>query len=223
MTQANPRLNMALGQLITNEVLDQRVLDAIVAVPRENFLPEQLRSAAYADEDIKLENGRFLIEPMVLARLLGEAHLAPNSRVLCIGAAPGYIAAVCAQLASRVLGTETNEALADAANANLQSIGIWHARVEVIDDLKKGFADEGPFDAIFLCGAVTGVPEMLPAQIAEGGCMLGVKNVSSNPTVAGLGRAFIARREKNRLIARELFDTATPMIEGFGKPPAFRF
>ena len=222
MARTQQALNMALGQLITNTVRDPRVLDAMIAVPRENFVPMARRGASYADDDIDVGHNRSVMEPMVLARLLEAAKLAPQSNVLVIGAAPGYIAAVAAQLAARVLGTETSDELADLANANLQSLGIWHAKVVRVNDLRKGMGEEGKFDAIFLGGAVEDVPAELALQLAPNGVLLGVQQIAgSRPGTRGLGKAFAARAHGAMLVFDELFDASVGALPGFEKKTTF--
>lgn len=224
MAPTQSALNMALGQIITNTVRDPRALDAMVAVPRENFVPPALRGASYADAGLDVGYGRFLIEPMVLARLLAEGNITPDNNVLVIGAAPGYIAAVAAQLAARVLGTENSEELADFANANLQSLGLWHAKVVTVKSLTQGYADEGKFDAIILGGAVEEIPPALGEQLAEGGVILGVRNITQ-PQVGthGLGKAFAARKYAGVLRMAELFDASIGALPDFRKKVTFIF
>src|SRR5690606_26816472 len=106
----NPRMNMALGQLLVNEVLDQRLLRAMLSVPRELFVPDRLKHAVYVDEDLDLGGGRYLISPLTLARLLAMADIRPHSRALCVGALSGYCAAVLSKLAAHVVATENDAA-----------------------------------------------------------------------------------------------------------------
>ena len=103
MDFAAARLNMVDNQLRTSRVLDEGLLDAFLAIPRERFVPVALHDAAYCDEDLPLGNGRMLMEPMILGRLLQEARIAPGDKVLDIGCASGYAAAIIARLANRVI------------------------------------------------------------------------------------------------------------------------
>ncbi len=117
------RLNMVESQLRTNKVTDEAVLAAFRAVPREQFVPAALAGIAYSDDDISLGDGRVLLQPMVLARLLQLAALAPGDGVLEVGAASGYAAALLARLASRVVAVESNARLAAIARTRPRRAG----------------------------------------------------------------------------------------------------
>src|SRR5690348_12087479 len=92
------RKHMIFGQLYTNDILDKRILDAMAAVPREEFLPEKLRGAAYVDDDLEVSPGRFLMAPLTFAKLLDLAEITPACRVLIVGCLNGYYAAVISKL-----------------------------------------------------------------------------------------------------------------------------
>ncbi|HKW55649.1 MAG TPA: rRNA adenine N-6-methyltransferase family protein, partial [Stellaceae bacterium] len=118
------RLTMVESQLRPNKVTDQAVLDAFLAVPRERFVPPALAATAYVDDDLPLGGGRFLIEPMVLARLIQLAEIGPDDVVLEIGAGTGYGTAIAARLARRVVGVECDARLAVSAVARLAELGL---------------------------------------------------------------------------------------------------
>src|SRR5262249_10377274 len=124
MDYAAARRNMVESQLRPNKVTDAAVLDAMATLPRERFAPEAMRSVAYVDEDIPVGRGRFLMEPMVLARLLQLASVSPGDAALVVGAATGYTAAVLARLAGRVIVLESDPQLAAHARDTLASLGI---------------------------------------------------------------------------------------------------
>ena len=104
------RINMVNNQLLTNKLRDDRIAQALLSVPRENFVPKKLRGVAYLDEDIALSSERILMEPMAFARILQAAEIASTDIVLDIACATGYSTAVLAQLAATVVGLETDEA-----------------------------------------------------------------------------------------------------------------
>src|SRR5215470_15865453 len=173
MDYALARHNMVESQIRTNKVTDPALLAAFDAVPREQFVPAALRSVAYVDEDIPIGKGRHLLEPMVLARLLQLAEIAPGDVVLDVGCATGYAAAIMARLAKRVVAFEQDGELRSAAERNLAALGA--ANVTLLEGaLSEGAASHGPFAVILLEGCVETMPPALTGQLAEGGRLVGV-------------------------------------------------
>ena len=166
MEYARARLNMVNNQLRPSRVDDPRVLDAMAHVPRERFLPKALRGVAYADEDLPLPGGAWLIEPLVLARLVQAAEVSPADVVLVVGCTTGYAGAVLARLAGTVILVEPPAAAAPV-EALLDHLGVDNIVVVVSDDPAGGHPDQAPFDVILLVGSVPGVPPALLEQIGE--------------------------------------------------------
>ncbi len=214
---AKARLNMVDGQVKPNRVTDNGVLDALLEVPRELFVPKALRGIAYVDEDICIGGNRYLMEPMVLARLLNEAQIRRNEVVLDIGCATGYSTAVIARLANTVVGLESDPDMARQAGTLLSQIGVDNA-VVVTGPLTDGYAAQGPYGCIVLNGAVAEVPEQICSQLAEGGRLAAVVRPPGQT-----GRAVLWTRVGGALSRRELFDAATPILPGFEPRPAFVF
>ncbi len=210
------RTVMVQSQLRPNRLTDERLADALLSVPRERFLPRLLSTVAYADEDLPLGSGRYLMEPMVLARLLQAAAIAPDEVVLHVGCATGYASAVMARLASSVVALEGNPELAARAIETLSDLQVANAAV-VEGDPAQGLADQGPFDVILIDGAVDRVPPALLDQLAEGGRLLAVLRGN------GIGVATIWRRENGIIGHRPLFDAATPVLPGFEAQAGFVF
>lgn len=212
------RQAMIDGQLRTSAVNDNRILDAFAVVPRERFVPDALRGVAYVDEDLPLGNGRWLIEPMVLARLLQFAAIGPTERVLVIGDPSGYAAAIVARLAGRVVVLESDAAAASAARQRLGELG--YANVEVVQGrLEQGYAADAPYGAIVLAGATADVPHVLRTQLVEGGRMVGVIRKPGAP----MGEAEVMTRLGALLSRRPVFDAGTPYLPGFQPAPSFAF
>jgi len=109
------RNHMVDGQLLPNRLVDDRVIDGMRSTPREEFLPKSLRSVAYVDEDLALGGGRYLMEPMVFARMIQEANIGPDDAVLDIGCLLGYSSAVLASMCNVVMCLEEDEAMAEEA------------------------------------------------------------------------------------------------------------
>jgi protein-L-isoaspartate(D-aspartate) O-methyltransferase len=205
------RTHMIDSQLRPNRVADQRVLAAFAGIRRELFVPEKLRQVAYIDEDLPLGDGRYLMEPMVAARLLQEAAIERTETVLVVGAGTGYEAAVAAQLARNVVALEEDAELARRARAALVEHAI--AAVSVVEGpLVQGHRQRAPYDVILFGGAVA-------AQLAEDGRLLAVVR----PAAAAVGRATLTIRTGGLLARRVIFDAATPFLPVFVPKPEFVF
>ncbi len=221
---SNAGTNMALGQIMTNEVLDARILAAMTSVPREAFVPEHLKHSAYVDDDLDVGGGRFLMEPMIFARLLAMADIRAHSRVLCVGALTGYCAAVLAKLASHVVATESDVALMGKMRSNFQHLGIANVDVQSVKSLTDGYANGAPYHVIVLPGAIDFIPEELGQQIAIGGRLVAVRRIAERPGPnGGLGRGLLVKRIHNQLHYREHFDASVPLLPGFARTDNFTF
>jgi protein-L-isoaspartate(D-aspartate) O-methyltransferase len=214
---ADARNCMVDSQIRPNRVMDQRVLSAMRAIPRERFLPPNVQALAYVDEDVPLGNGRFLMEPMVFARLLQAANLRPDERVLIVGTGTGYSAAVLAACGCRVFALEEDRALLAIADAVLprEAPGVTLGS----GPLAAGWPAEAPFDLIIIEGAVPEIPPALAVQVRqEIGRIL--------TAIYGAGRitqAVIAEATAFGLGISPLFDCATPPIPSLRKAPVFAF
>jgi protein-L-isoaspartate(D-aspartate) O-methyltransferase len=211
------RTNMIESQLRPSKIIDARVLGAFAGIRRELFVPEHLRAVAYVDEDLPLGRGRYLMEPMVAARLLQAAALERTDTVLIIGAGTGCEAALAAALARSVVALEEEPELARHAREALVEHSI--ASVSVVEGpLSQGYRPRAPYDAMLFCGAVPEVPSEIDSQLAEGGRLLAVVK-SRN----GIGRAILRTKTGGVMAQRVLFDAATPFLPGFLPTPAFVF
>lgn len=210
------RKAMVDSQLRPNRLTDDRIADAMMTLPREQFLPKALSGVAYVDEDIPLGKGRYMMEPMVLGRLLQVAEIGPNDTILHVGCGTGYASAVMAMLAGTVVALESDEDLVARATDLLSEQQVANTAV-VMGDLANGLADQGPYDLVLIEGAVAEVPQALIDQIAEGGRLLAVVRG------AGVGVATLYRRENGVVGHRELFDAATPILPGFEPRKSFVF
>jgi len=215
--EALRRLNMVESQLRTNKVIDPRVIEVMGQVPRAGFLPARLAGIAYVDEDIPLGDGRFLMEPMVFARLAQAANIREGDVALEIGTGCGYGTAVLAKLASTVVSVEDRPEAAAQAGAALARAGIDNA-VVVTGPLEAGYPSQSPYDVIIIAGAIAEPPEALLGQLAEGGRMVAVLRAGEGP-----GRATLWQRRGGIVGARALFDAYTPHLLGFAPATGFAF
>lgn len=218
MDYAIARHNMVEGQIRPNKVTDQLVIQAMESLPRELFLPKHLRGVAYTDEDISLGNGRSLMEPVVLARLLQAADIESNEIALLIGAGCGYEAAALAKIASTVVAVENDAEVVAEATSVLSSLGIDNAAI-LDGALTEGYPAQGPYDVIFINGAVEEVPAGLFEQLNDGGRLVTVVRSVSSP----IGVATLFTRNGASIGSRPLFDANVPVLSGFTAPPHFTF
>lgn len=208
---------MVESQLRTNKVTDPAILEAYETTPRERFLPEGRAGVAYVDEDLQVAPGRYLMEPMVQARLLQAAEIGASDVVLDIGCATGYSSAILSRLAGTVVALESDEGLAGKANEALQDLGIDNA-VVVQGDLTQGYPKQGPYNVILLGGAVAEIPGAILDQLAEGGRLVAVLRPEPH-----LGQAVLVGKNAETTSRRVLFDAATPLLPGFAAAARFVF
>jgi protein-L-isoaspartate(D-aspartate) O-methyltransferase len=214
------RQKMVDGQVRPSDVTDMRIIDAMLAVPREAFVPESQRALAYLDLDLDVSEAggvkRFLIKPVVIAKMLQAAEIAETDNVLVVGCASGYAAAVVAALGSRVTATESDGALAGKANDVLAKLGFGNVTVRTAA-AADGDEANAPYDVIVLAGATEIVPHRLYRQLRDGGRLVGVFGMSRPP------RAMIVTHSHADFGDRALFDAAVPVLPGLERPPAFVF
>jgi protein-L-isoaspartate(D-aspartate) O-methyltransferase len=215
------RHNMVDNQLHANKVYDDRVLDAFLRLRRELFVPSGLRGIAYIDENLPvapdMAPGRYLMEPMVAARLVQALAVRPKDAALVVGAGVGYEAAVLALLARSVIALEEHPELARIGRSALVDHRI--ASVTYVEaPLKGGHRARAPYDMILFGGAATAIPDEISAQLAEGGRMTAVLREPGS-----VGRAVLITRTGAVLAQRVIFDAATPLLPGFEAEPGFVF
>jgi protein-L-isoaspartate(D-aspartate) O-methyltransferase len=211
------RVNMIESQLRPNKVTDERVLDAFLRLRRELFVPERLRGVAYVDDDLPLGHGRYMMRPMVAARLLQAADVDAKDAALVVGAGVGYEAALLAQLARSVVALEENPDLARIGRSALVDHRIGSVSY-VEAPLLLGHRQRAPYDVILFAGAVVQIPAEISGQLAEGGRIAVVLRPHD-----GVGRATLITRTGGALAHRVMFDAAMPLLAGFVAKPAFVF
>jgi protein-L-isoaspartate(D-aspartate) O-methyltransferase len=213
------RRNMVDGQLRPNRVTNAALLAAVGELPRERFLPDGLRSVAYADDDVPLGNGRFLMEPMVLARLIQALQAQPGDKALVVASGRGYGAALLSRLVVEpVVAVESDPALASAAEHTFKDLGIANIH-QTVTKLEAGAPVEAPYDVILIEGAVQQIPQTILDQLAEGGRLATVMAAPAGV----LGVAQLVMKEGGATSGRPLFDAGTPALPGLVPAPRFTF
>jgi protein-L-isoaspartate(D-aspartate) O-methyltransferase len=215
------RQKMVDGQVRTSDVTDQGIIDAMLELPREAFVPQDKQALAYLDLDLDVCEGsaakRFLIKPMVMAKLLQAAEILETDRVLVVGAASGYAAAVAARLAATVTAIESDSALAAKGGEIMDQLGLAGKVTFKTAEAAVGDPAGAPYDVIFLNGATEVIPDKLYGQLNDGGRLLAVFATSRPP------RAMIVRRSHGDFGTRPLFDAAAPILPGLNRAPEFVF
>jgi protein-L-isoaspartate(D-aspartate) O-methyltransferase len=220
------RATMVESQLRTDRVTDRRILTAFASLPREVFVPGAKRDLAYSDAALEvwpsLDGGpaRYLLPPIVLARLAQLASVEAKDSVLDIGCATGYSTAILAQLAHVVTAVEAEPELASAARETLEALGVDNAAV-IAGDHASGAPEAGPFDVILLNGSVPEVPESLLAQLKDGGRLVAVVTGPQGRPRQGKATLFVAVDGEASGLPH--FDANAKPLPGFNFSPAFTF
>jgi protein-L-isoaspartate(D-aspartate) O-methyltransferase len=211
------RFNMIEQQIRPWDVLDAGVLHLLSVIKREDFVPLAHKALAFADMEIPLGHGQCMLAPRLEARMLQDAAVQKHEKVLEIGAGSGYMAALLAHRAQRVISLEIIPELAAMARTNLQKAGVHNAEVRQFDGA-KGAPAEGPFDVIVLSGSVAEVPQALLANLKLGGRLIAI--VGEEPVM----RATIVTRTGDAdFKTSQPWDTVAPRLLNFPEPSAFQF
>ncbi len=208
------RAAMVDSQLRTNEVSEPRIVDALNAVPRENFVPPDRAALAYVDVPIPLGQGRSLNAPLVTARLLVEAQLRPGEKVLLIGSATGYAAALIAELGNDVIAVEEDPRLFAIAEKALGQ----NSRVTLITaPLAGGAPAAAPFDVLFIDGAVNAIGQTLIDQLTDKG------RVVTALVDDGVTRLAVGQKAAGTVSLTSVADLEAAVLPGFSIPAQFTF
>ncbi len=211
---ATRRVMMVDTQVRPSDVTKFPIIAAMLAVPREVFVPPARREAAYVGENLDIAPGRVVLEPRTLAKLLDALDVQPGELVLDLGCGFGYSTAVIARLADAVVGVEEDEAMAAEAQRTLSAEGVDNAAV-VVGPLAAGDARHAPFDVITIQGGVESVPDALLAQLKDGG------RIGAVFMQGALGTVRIGYKIDGVVSWRQAFNAAAPILPGFSAPREF--
>lgn len=215
MTDFEMRRRMMVDtQVRPSDVTKYPIIDALLAVKREAFVPSSAREVAYAGENIDLGDGRVVLEARTLAKMLDALNVQQTEMVLDIGVGYGYSAAVLGHMVEAVVAVEEDEAMAAEAEATLATEGADNVAL-VTGSLAEGAAKHGPYDAIILQGAVEVLPEAIAAQLKEGG------RIAVLFQEGALGVVRIGHKSGGAISWRFAFNASAPVLPGFAKAAAF--
>ncbi|MFC4671703.1 protein-L-isoaspartate O-methyltransferase [Seohaeicola nanhaiensis] len=203
-------------QVRPSDVTKFPIIDAMLSVPRELFVPDSLREAAYAGDNIDLGRGRVMLEPRTLAKMLDALAVEGDELVLDVGSGFGYSAAVVARMAQAVVAVEENEAMAGEAPALLSEVGADNVIVHQ-GPLAEGAAEHGAYDVILVQGGVNQLPEALVAQLKDGG------RIACLFMEGALGSVRIGYKSGGSVSWRFAFNAGAPVLPGFERHTAFVF
>jgi protein-L-isoaspartate(D-aspartate) O-methyltransferase len=204
----NRRVMMVDTQVRPSDVTKFPIIDAMLTVPRETYVPRAMREAAYVGENLDIGGGRVVLEARTLAKLLDALDIQPTEMVMDLGCGLGYSAAVIARLADAVVAVEEDQSLAAEAQQLLSDQGVDNAAV-VTGPLAQGAAKHGPYDVITLQGGAEVVPDALLAQLKEGG-RIGVVFMEGP-----LGTVKVGYKIDGKISWRAMFNATAPVLQGF--------
>ncbi|NJM84243.1 MAG: protein-L-isoaspartate O-methyltransferase [Tabrizicola sp.] len=202
------RVMMVDTQVRPSDVTKFPIIDAMLTVPREVYVPRERREAAYVGENLEIGNGRVVLEPRTLAKLLDALDIQPSETVLDLGCGLGYSTAVMARLADAVIAVEEDETLAGEAQRLLSDEGVDNAAV-VTAPLAGGSVKHGPYDVIAIQGGVETMPVALIAQLKDGG------RIGAVFMDGALGTAKVGYKIDGSMTWRPVFNAAAPVLAGF--------
>ncbi len=209
---------MLESQIRPNKVIDESVLSAFSEIPRELFVQKSMRDIAYIDEDLPLSNGRYLMEPMILARLIQSLELSVSDNVMIIGVGTGYSAAIISQIVASVIGIESRANLIQKAESNLTSLDITNA-VLFKERLQDGYSKEAPYNAILIDGGVSFIPDNILNQLANDGRLVSIYRSKAETA----GEASLWMRAARKFSRTCLFNAQVPTLEEFKLKQEFSF
>jgi len=211
------RFNMIAQQIRPAEVLDERVLETMTEIPREDFVPDHFRYLAFSDINVEIGHGEIMMKPIMEARLLQALKIKHTDNILEIGTGSGYFTALLAKLGSHVQSVEIEPEFLKPAQSKLLKHGITNITL-VQGDASHGWKEGGPFDVIAITGSIPILPESFQQQLTVGGRMVVITGTS--PVMETL---LITRVAEDQWERQSLFETDFPALRNVEQPQAFVF
>lgn len=212
---ASRRVMMVDTQVRPSDVTKFPIIDAMLTVPRELYVPDDRREAAYVGENLEIGNGRVVLEARTLAKLLDALNIQPDELVLDLGMGLGYSSAVIAQLAGTVVAVEEEEPLAAEAERLLSEAGVDNAIV-LTESLTAGAAKHAPYDVILVEGGIEFLPDAVAKSLRDGG------RIGAIFMEGAVGTAMVGTMRQGKINWRPVFNAAAPVLNGFKKVEGFR-
>ncbi|AIL12386.1 hypothetical protein IM40_00795 [Candidatus Paracaedimonas acanthamoebae] len=212
------RQAMIQGQLLPQHVTHPKILQSFKVLLRESFVPQEQQNACYGDVHISVSEDRIMLAPVVLARLIQEAHILPSEKVLALGCSTGYAAIVLSYLAKKVIAVESSSTYVKQMNEAFESYETFNAH-SYLGSLMEGYLEHAPYDVIFIEGGVEEIPGALFSQLAEGGRIVAILSKGKQLPCQG---AIIEKRD-NSIHTNVLFETSAPILKEFQREKGFEF
>ena len=212
------RKNMVENQIRANKVTSLNVINAFLDVPREKFVPDALQEISYVDEDIQLSRNRFMMKPMILARLFQSLNLKGNENILHVGSNSGYGSAILSRMCSSVISLESDKKLFETSIHTFSNMGFDNV-VPLHGSMENGVEKEAPFDIIFIEGSIETEPKSLFGQLNENGKLIAI----IRPANIKIGKAKLFFKIINEIGLENLFDAQVSKLSIFKSKTKFSF
>ena len=212
------RKNMVENQIRANKVTSLNVINAFLDVPREKFVPDALQEISYVDEDIQLSRNRFMMKPMILARLFQSLNLKGNENILHVGSNSGYGSAILSRMCSSVISLESDKKLFETSIHTFSNMGFDNV-VPLHGSMENGVEKEAPFDIIFIEGSIETEPKSLFGQLNENGKLIAI----IRPANIKIGKAKLFFKISNEIGLDNLFDAQVSKLSIFKSKTKFSF
>ena len=212
------RKNMVENQIRANKVTSLNVINAFLDVPREKFVPDALQEISYVDEDIQLSRNRFMMKPMILARLFQSLNLKGNENILHVGSNSGYGSAILSRMCSSVISLESDKKLFETSIHTFSNMGFDNV-VPLHGSMENGVEKEAPFDIIFIEGSIETEPKSLFGQLNENGKLIAI----IRPANIKIGKAKLFFNISNEIGLENLFDAQVSKLSIFKSKTKFSF
>ena len=212
------RKNMVENQIRANKVTSLNVINAFLDVPREKFVPDALQEISYVDEDIQLSRNRFMMKPMILARLFQSLNLKGNENILHVGSNSGYGSAILSRMCSSVISLESDKKLFETSIHTFSNMGFDNV-VPLHGSMENGVEKEAPFDIIFIEGSIETEPKSLLGQLNDNGKLIAI----IRPANIKIGKAKLFFKIINEIGLENLFDAQVSKLSIFKSKTKFSF